>query len=71
MHADVVAARLSGSSCDSTTSLCAGGAFDISSSDTAKVVVKNGFSIQYFTEGSGVSGDYSEPHMINLVLKMC
>lgn len=46
-------------SCDATTSLCAGGAFDISESTSAKVVEKDAFAIQYFTAGSGVSGDYS------------
>ena len=45
-------------SCDLTTSVCAGGAFDATASTTLTVLEQGGFQIQYFTAGSGVSGDY-------------
>ncbi|KAF4633321.1 hypothetical protein G7Y89_g4792 [Cudoniella acicularis] len=45
-------------SCDSSTSPCLGGAFDISASQTATILDEGGFQIQYVTAGSGVTGDY-------------
>lgn len=45
-------------SCDEQTSVCAGGAFDDSESSSFNIVGEGNFSIQYFTEGSGVDGDY-------------
>jgi Eukaryotic aspartyl protease len=45
-------------SCDITTSVCAGGAFDDTQSTSVTVIDQGGFQIQYFTAGSGVTGDY-------------
>lgn len=45
-------------SCDITTSVCAGGAFDETQSSSVTIINQGGFQIQYFTAGSGVRGDY-------------
>ena len=46
-------------SCDPANSICAGGAFDVTSSSSLETVGQPGdFQIQYFTQGSGVQGDY-------------
>jgi hypothetical protein len=45
-------------SCDPTTSLCQGGAFDETASSTLTLVSQGGFQIQYDTANSGVEGDY-------------
>jgi Eukaryotic aspartyl protease len=45
-------------SCDSTTSTCSGGAFDETASTSLELLSKGTFKIQYFTQGSGVRGDY-------------
>lgn len=45
-------------SCNSSTSPCLGGNFDGSKSSTFKDIIPGGFSIQYVTPNSGVTGDY-------------
>src|SRR5882757_6541531 len=45
-------------SCDSTTSTCSGGAFDETASTSLALLSAGTFQIQYFTQGSGVEGDY-------------
>jgi hypothetical protein len=45
-------------SCDQTRFLCAGGVFDESASTSITIISQGTFKIQYFTEGSGVTGDY-------------
>jgi len=45
-------------SCDETTSTCSGGTFDETKSSTLDVIAPGLFKIQYFTQGSGVVGDY-------------
>jgi hypothetical protein len=47
-------------SCDETTSMCAGGVFDETASSTITIISQGTFKIQYFTQGSGVVGDYIE-----------
>lgn len=45
-------------SCDQTKYLCAGGVFNESSSTSITILSRGTFRIQYFTQGSGVIGDY-------------
>jgi hypothetical protein len=45
-------------SCDQTRFLCAGGVFDESASTSITILSPGTFKIQYFTKGSGVTGDY-------------
>jgi hypothetical protein len=45
-------------SCDSTTSTCSGGEFDETASTSLTLLSEGTFKIQYFTQGSGVEGDY-------------
>ncbi|KAE9381138.1 acid protease [Stipitochalara longipes BDJ] len=45
-------------SCDENTSTCSGGTFDERKSSTLDLIAKGIFKIQYFTQGSGVVGDY-------------
>jgi hypothetical protein len=45
-------------SCQNTTSICIGNSFDETASKTATLIDKGGFHLRYYTEGSGVTGDY-------------
>jgi hypothetical protein len=44
--------------CGNDNDVCIGGSFNETASKTATVIDKGGFQIQYFTQGSNVTGDY-------------